>query len=130
MEQESRDLKKRQQLRDYLAAQPSYITTDGTVFFRKCLNVEHYERSCPLNQFLLAYNRSYRRPQECTNQDKKSTNGMHRELKTTDNLIALHQTPLFNLKRKTLDTAIQDINREMFNNIHSDLLIQMVLIPV
>ena len=58
MEQEPRDLKKHQQPRDYLAVQPSYITTDGTVFFRECLNVEHCERSCPLNQFFLAYTRS------------------------------------------------------------------------
>ena len=83
MEQESRNLKKRQQPRDYLAVQPSCITTDGTVFFRKCLNVEHYERSCPLNQFLLAYNRSKGRknvpaktrnqPMECTANSKLLT---------------------------------------------------------
>ena len=69
------------------------------------------------------------------NQDKKITHRIHSKIKTNQNFIGFHQTPLFNPKGKTLDTqlmatTIQDINREILNSIHPDLLIQIVLIHV
>ena len=85
---------------DYLAAQSSYRITGGTAVFRKCLKGEHYQRSFPLNDFSLAYYRLNERFQKRTNQEKKSSNGMHHKLKTSLNLIAFHQTPLFDPKKK------------------------------
>ena len=61
---------------------------------------------------------------------------MHHNLKTSLNLIAFHQTPLFNPKKKNTWYTPVDVwnyekcNEETFNNIHSDLLTQMVLIPM
>ena len=61
---------------------------------------------------------------------------MYCKIKTTHSLIEVHETTLFNPKGKIIDTrllmitTIHDINREILNNIHPDLLIHMVLIMV